>query len=81
MTFTREKKEGLDGRLGVYYECEGSDFKIVATRDGVQFRGTSPWLEFVVGSGDALALAKAIGDAGKDVQTLRPKLTSTLSGH
>lgn len=89
LKYTKEKRDLLDkpGRVGWFFHFENEDgsinqgFHILATNEGIQFCGLSPVLQSENGHEDMRTLAQMIGEAGKCVQDLRPKLSATLAGH
>ena len=86
MKFKRRKSERLSGGVCVIFEEEldASDdgsiqpFQIIASSAGVTFDGLSSTLE---SRAELDQFAKAVADAWKEHEALKPKILRSLAGH
>lgn len=85
MKFTREKKDDLlhPGSAKVNFTDEVSQFRVIATREGVFFaQPTDGPRDFFIDSQATLQVfAKTLSDAWRDHLLLKPRLTLNDSGH
>lgn len=79
MEFIVTKYDGLDGKTKVAYTEKDGDFAVIADQSGINFKGT---LKEPLSSHTELnAFAELIGDMVKEHFKLKPKLSTSLSGH
>lgn len=79
MEFIVTKYDGLDGKTKVAYAEDGSDFTVIADQSGINFKGSMK--EPVSTSKELEAFANLIGDMVKEHSLLKPKLSTSFSGH
>jgi hypothetical protein len=83
MKFTKQKLSGLDGKTRAIFTEDSTKenrapFVVIGDATGVHISGESPVLST---KADFMSFAKAVGDAAKEYELLKPKLARSLSGH
>ncbi len=84
MKFKRLKKAGLMDAVEIHFveTSQGEDhpdpFTMIATGSGIRMQGRS---RVIYTMEDLQSWAKAVDDVYREHQTLKPKLSATLSGH
>jgi predicted Zn-dependent protease with MMP-like domain len=81
--YNREKKDSLLGETVVEFRevndaAEETGFKIIGSPRGVELSGSS---SVFTSNSDLQLFAKAVSDAWREHEKLRPKIIASIAGH